>query len=301
MITYLKIFSVNLVLLFVMLFSDGCYDTYKNPYEHQPLVGPDQIAKAEMTVEKLFWKGIPKVEFRWHKGLFNTVDPLDVISYCQEYLDSNGFEREYVEFRRYEFDTKAHPWEYWTIRSTLNEKDLQKDEAYLQEEYANQNLRLLAKLNVIVCLKPLVVVSIDQLTQPTLFDNKMRAFNGYRGYKAATHDSWYSYDIISAVFYKKSGEYITKKISYTITDPEGKEIDTPNYVSPGFYWQTCRGYGYGTRIPYKKDIKWFSPELNVLPTEPEFVSDDVRRIKVPWGWLVLEHKGDEWVVKGVKE
>jgi glucose-1-phosphate thymidylyltransferase len=67
------------------------------------------------------------------------------------------------------------------------------------------------------------------------------------------------------------------------------------------YWVTCRGYGYGTRIPYKKDIKWFSPELNVLPTEPEFLSDDVRRIKVPWGWLVLEHKDDEWIVKGVKK
>ncbi|MCF7954425.1 MAG: hypothetical protein K9M75_01350 [Phycisphaerae bacterium] len=293
--TYLKIISVSLALLSIMFFFSGCYKIHKNPYEHQPLVGPGKTAKAETAAEKLFFKGIPKVKFRWHKGLFNTVDPLEVINSCEEYLESNGFEPEYMTIKRDKFDTKAHPWEHWTIKDSLGPEDLQKDEAYLLEKYANQNIKVLTKLHVIVCLKPLVVVSIDK---PVAYDFSMKAFNGGRWYDR--YKPWYRY-VGLAVFYKDSGESFTKRISYIITDPEGNEVGTPNCDYSGFYWQTCRGYGYGTRIPYEKDIKWFSPELDVLPTAPEFVSVVVRRIKVPWGWLVLEHKGDEWIVKGVKK
>lgn len=292
------LYSVSLVLLSVMFFSGCTTRRYRNPYEYQPLVGPGKRAKADM-IYRSFVKGL-WIDFKWDMGTFDTIDADEVVSTCEQYLESNGFEPESVMIRRNEFDAKAHPWEYWTIRSSLDSEDLQEDEAYLKEEFANQHVEFYAKLHVIVCLKPVVIVSLDQ---PVVkYHTYMRAFNGSEGFaKEGDYGSIFTYRWGSVVLYSDSGKSVTAKFSYAITDPEGKEIDTSDYDYSAFYWQTCRGYGYGTRIPYKKDITWFSPELDVLPTEPEFVSDDVRRIKVPWGWLVLEHKGDEWIVKGVKK
>jgi len=300
--TYLKILSVSLVLLSVM-FTSGCIiRRHRSPYEHQPLVGPGKRAKAEM-IYRSFTKG-QWIDFEWNLGIFNTIDADEVISTCEKYLEDNGVKSEYVTTSRNELG-RAFPWEYWTIKSYLDEDDLKEDEVYLKEEYANKRGEYFAKLHVIVCLKPVVIVSLDQ---PIPYWRYLTASNGNLKYFnrdiLPTTDKYAivsGFKNTSAVLHRDSEESFTKKISYVITNPEGNEIDTSHYDHSAFYWRTCRGYGYGTRIPYKKDIKWFSPELDVLPTEPEFVSDDVRRIKVPWGWLVLEHKGDEWIVKGVRK
>jgi hypothetical protein len=69
-----------------------------------------------------------------------------------------------------------------------------------------------------------------------------------------------------------------------------KERKTETSYSLGnlYIGQTHRQFILDNRIPTHSDLKWFSPDMDVLPQPLEKISDNEQRIKVPWGWLVYK-------------
>jgi hypothetical protein len=56
------------------------------------------------------------------------------------------------------------------------------------------------------------------------------------------------------------------------------------------------GFAYGTHIPYSDNLKWFSPDMDILPQPVKIGSDRKGRIRVPWGHLVLTNQDNGWIV-----
>lgn len=62
----------------------------------------------------------------------------------------------------------------------------------------------------------------------------------------------------------------------------------------------CLPYGfcYGTRFAWADVIEWFSPTMEIKPSPLAF-ENDVGRIEVSWGALLIRREGDELVVDAV--
>ncbi|MBT8485033.1 MAG: hypothetical protein KJO43_05605 [Phycisphaerae bacterium] len=90
--------------------------------------------------------------------------------------------------------------------------------------------------------------------------------------------------------------------SYATSFPE-LEVDRDGLIAPptGYFVTFPWGAEFGTSVPFHPEVVWFSPDLEVGPVPPRFVSDRERRIDVPWGELILRREGDRWVVHPVVE
>jgi hypothetical protein len=56
------------------------------------------------------------------------------------------------------------------------------------------------------------------------------------------------------------------------------------------------GFLYGTSVPDKGAMSWFSPSMCLGPIEPEWISESRGVIPVPWGSLEVTRLGNDWQV-----
>lgn len=61
-----------------------------------------------------------------------------------------------------------------------------------------------------------------------------------------------------------------------------------------------RGFAYGSILPYSDSPYWFSPDMNVPPTQSYSIASNIRGIRVPWGELVMHRQGANWVVYALR-
>lgn len=236
----------------VLLFVSGCSTrNYTDLYPYQPFAGDKE--RAETIIRNNIYIETTETVLYWVVGN-EKINANNLVEECQVFLKkTKSFSGPIdIVFPR-NYDCR-YPWGLVPDYGfTLTEA---KEGEFILEE-KESFVELLGELDIktIVCLKPLVVLSV-----PGKILNQTYVEIVYQG-------------MIENLCI--SIDYGTKKGVFVILD---------------------HGFAYGTRMPYDPNPKWFSPDLDVAPRPVEMLSEDKGRIPVPWGYLVLNRKNDEWIV-----
>lgn len=91
---------------------------------------------------------------------------------------------------------------------------------------------------------------------------------------------------IVIVIVETTGAQYAQSISIRNPDTSSKLVDVT----------LDRGFNYGTKIPYSKNLFWYSPSLKHGLKSVQINSRGIGEIEVAWGRLIFMHEGDYWIV-----
>lgn len=256
----IKVFILSEIIFlsaFLLFLHYSCYRKHKVLYNHvSPYINAKERATLEITgFGRKGMKKYTRTQVIWINVAKEKQNVLTLIDKCSKYLEKNGYPINWQPIRSYndQYTIFAMP----TLERRGYIKNVDKYGIKRKEK-----TNLVSFMRLFVSLEPLIIIIAPI---PMEYYNSGKVIYNASGYNMI-FNGWADSEMSHSFLDGKHGSPYRK------------------------IWYGYKGFSYGTTFPYHEDIKWFSPELDVLPQELDIVSDTERRIKVDWGWLVFKRE-----------
>jgi hypothetical protein len=204
--------------------------------------------------------------------------PYDISKRCRPYIEKNDSGK--MSFEQFQKLTNSEPLDLGQLRAAFGTDFLE--------------ARPIKKKYQIICLKPLVavVLDVDNIAWNRIFS--------YRYGSKARADGKVYYVNEAIVAREKGHKFDTYDTANGFQFPAHSIGDSLRELHLENGLVLPNGLDYGLEMPYAKNPRWFSPDLEVKNKPVEMISKTKGRIKVPWGYLYLTKSNNKWMVTAQK-